>query len=78
MNGKFEITLGGTARTGTRLRLYRVLAVPTSQNGSECWTLNKQVKRRIHAAKMRFGRAVSGFKKISHIRNRMKKRAIAW
>lgn len=51
-----ERMLGGRARTGSLLRFYKIMAVPTS----ECWTPTKQEDSQTETAEMRFLRTAAG------------------
>lgn len=48
-------------RKETKLKFYKVMAVPMFLYGSECWTLRKSEERKIEAAEMRFLRSIAGY-----------------
>ncbi|KAJ4443169.1 hypothetical protein ANN_04819 [Periplaneta americana] len=50
-----------TTRKGTKLKFYKVVAVPMLMYGAEFWVLNKKEERRIEAAEMKFFRGVAGY-----------------
>ena len=54
---------------GTRLKFYKVMALPTLFYGSENWTLTKGQASRIQAAEMRFLRHLAGYIPHDHRRN---------
>ena len=55
------------ASKGTRLKFYKVMALPTLLYGSEYWVLTKGQASRIQAAGMRFLRHVAGYLSLIHI-----------
>ena len=58
-----------SASKGTRLKFYKVMALPTLLYGSENWTVTKGQASRIQAAEMRFLRHVAGYTLRDHRRN---------
>ncbi|KAJ4447661.1 hypothetical protein ANN_09668 [Periplaneta americana] len=48
-------------RKDTKLKFYKVIAVPMLMYGAEFWVLNNTEERRIEAAEMRFLRDVAGY-----------------
>ena len=55
-----------SASKGTRLKFYKVMALPTLLYGSENWTFMKGQASRIQAAEMRFLRHVAGYRPTLH------------
>lgn len=60
MCGTIKRNLKNT-RKETKLKFYKVMAVPVLLYGSECWTMTKQDEKKIEAAEMRFLRHVAGY-----------------
>ena len=75
--GTIRRALGRKVRKETLLKFYKDLAVPMLLYGSECWTLNKELIRRLEVAEMKFLRFVAGYtlmdkKKNEDIRRELK------
>jgi hypothetical protein len=62
-------TLKGKIRQDTQLIFYKVMAIPAVLHGSEAWTLTARDTSRIHAAEMRFLRAVKGCARHDRLQN---------
>lgn len=56
-------------RKETKMKFYRVMAVPMLLYGSEFWILTKKEERRIEAVEMRFLRSVAGYSLLDKIRS---------
>ena len=67
--GTINRTLQNKTRKDTKLKFYKVMAVPVLMYGSESWILKEADKNKIQAAEMRFLRKVKGCSRRDHIRN---------
>jgi hypothetical protein len=67
--GTIKRTSARKVRKETLLRFYKIMAIPTSLYGSECWTLTKSQKSRLETAEMHFLRSVAGYQLIDHRRD---------
>ena len=56
-------------RTGTILKIYNALVLPTFLYGSEKWTLTALQRRRIEAAEMKLLRPLAGYTLYDHKTN---------
>ena len=61
MCGTISRTLKGKTKLSTKIKFYKVMAVPVLMYGSENWSLNRSDKRKIEAAEMRFLRPKTGY-----------------
>jgi hypothetical protein len=54
---------------GTRLKLYKTLALPTLLYDSEIWTIKQCHKNRLRTAEMKYLRRTAGYTLLNHKRN---------
>ena len=67
--GTINRTFRNKIRNETKLKFYKVMAVPMLAYGSETWTLNKKQQSKIQASEMKFLRSVKGCTKRDLITN---------
>ena len=56
-------------RTETKLKFYKMMAVPVLLYGSEFWTLTKKKEKMIETAEMRLLRNIAGYTRLDRKRN---------
>ena len=69
INGTIRRTLKNKVRKETMLKFYKVMSLPTITYGSETWTINKNIKKKIQSSEMRFIRSVTGYRLADRKRN---------
>lgn len=67
--GTINRTCKNKFRRDTKLKFYKVMAIPVISYGSEMWTATKKQESKIQASEMKFLRGVKGCTKLDHIRN---------
>ena len=69
INGTIRRTLKNKVRKETMLKFYKVMSLPTITYGSETWTINKNIKKKIQSSEMSFIRSVAGYRLADRKRN---------
>lgn len=67
--GTINRTLQNKTRKDTKLKFYKIMAVPVLMFGSESWILQERDRSKIQSAEMKFLRRVKGCTKMDQIRN---------
>ena len=69
MCGTIQRTLRIKTMTDTKIKFYKVMAIPVLTHASETWAITGKEKQRVQTAEMNFLRHVSGYRLRDRMRN---------